>query len=74
MRRKQNSLIPLEKLILTHAEISGEFCGYEFEKLKVKSGAIYRALNRLVQMGYLTERWDKKRHLYSLKNPNKVDG
>ena len=72
MRRKQGALVPFEQEILRKAkenfnpqneESQGdEFYGYEISRQlgdgKSESrGTLYRALERLLKMGYLTYRW-----------------
>ena len=70
MRRKSNSLIPLEEMICASAaalRVAGieEFHGYELAKqlaeasdrrLLTAYGTLYRALSRLESMGLLTSR------------------
>lgn len=72
MRRKQNTLVPLEQSIIdmaTHLQQQGiqEFHGFriakEIEALDNKHhligfGTLYRALNRLQKMGRLQGRWE----------------
>jgi DNA-binding PadR family transcriptional regulator len=65
MRRKVGALVPFEKWILETANaIDGEFYGYQIAKrLKnrtkiIEQGTLYRALQRLENMGYLSSRWE----------------
>jgi|FreactcultureFD7_1027221.scaffolds.fasta_scaffold121969_1 DNA-binding PadR family transcriptional regulator len=67
MRRKKDSLVPLEKQIIEIAKtINGEFYGYQITdkfksgKMIQQRGTLYRALNRLEKFGYLTSRWEVK--------------
>jgi len=67
MNRKKNVLIPFEKSILFFAsKYNCEFYGYQLAKdmdikKSTKVGTMYRALNRLVKMGYLSVRWEEPR-------------
>jgi DNA-binding PadR family transcriptional regulator len=72
MRRKSGALVPLESdICASAAELRGrgvdEFHGYELAKQLAKSadrqrltayGTLYRALNRLEDMGLLSSRWE----------------
>jgi DNA-binding PadR family transcriptional regulator len=72
MRRKPNQLIPLEVSIIEVATTlykqgDGEFYGFQIAKeiegsqkgTLVGFGTLYRALDRLVDMGYLSRRWEE---------------
>ena len=66
MRRKAGALVPFEKWILDTANTVGcEFYGFQLAKqLKnrpkvIERGTLYRALQRLEDMGYLTSRWEE---------------
>ena len=67
MRRKTGALVPFEKWILEAAHaLNTEFYGYQLvqrlgDRAALKRGTLYRALNRLEVMGYLTSRWAEKR-------------
>jgi DNA-binding PadR family transcriptional regulator len=72
MRRKSSTLIPFEKEILRAAEeliLQGikTFHGFQIAKLLkdrrsvqalIKSGVLYRALDRLEKMGLLASQWE----------------
>ncbi len=58
MRRKQGNLVPLEKEILGLGADGKPFYGYDLNKSKSSTGAVYRALQRLEKMGYLISSWE----------------
>lgn len=89
MRRKKNQLVPFENRIILAAKVLDEtgdknFYGIQIAKLikladyknLITTGVLYRALNRLENMGYLKSRWEDKdeknhrpiRRYYSLTN------
>lgn len=72
MRRKPGSIVPTEQAVLEaglhlHAEGTSEFHGYMLAKHMrdedaarklIGHGTLYKALERLEGMGYLTSRWE----------------
>lgn len=67
MRRKANSLLPLEALALTAGLELGEFHGYSLARVLqeheaarrlTSHGTLYKALARLQTAGLLVSRWE----------------
>jgi DNA-binding PadR family transcriptional regulator len=67
VRRKANTLLPLEALILTAGLELGEFHGYslaqglrerEAARRLVSHGTLYKALGRMEASGLLASRWE----------------
>jgi DNA-binding PadR family transcriptional regulator len=72
MRRKHGSIVPTERAVLEaglhlHAQGTLEFHGYllakqmreqEAARRLIAHGTLYKALDRLLAMGYLESRWE----------------